>query len=493
MIEILKTIFFRFTRLRSLRARLFVIIFLVGFVPSVIMRYAILESYEDRAVDVRSSDVQNQLKIIANHLIASNYLKDNSSAVINAELEQLSNLYDGRVLIINSALQVVKDTYTIGEGRIIISEEVIKCLKGTSVANYDSDNRYIEMTTPIVELVSENNATPEMPAGTQITHGVMLTSVSTESISATMEILSQKSFIVEVLLLFFLFALALISANLLVIPFGRVTKAISQVKEGFTDEPITVADYLETEHILDAFNQLLYRMKVLDDSRNDFVSNVSHELKTPITSIKVLAESLLNQNDAPAELYREFMLDIAAEIEREDKIINDLLSLVKMDKTAAKMDVTVVDINALTEIILKRLRPIARKRDVELVLESKREVLAEVDEVKLSLILSNLIENAIKYNKEQGTVTVTVDADYQFFSVEVSDLGTGIPEEALEQIYERFYRVDKSHSREIGGTGLGLSIAKNAVLLHKGTIKAISVEGEGTTFTVRIPLNYRAK
>ncbi len=130
---------------------------------------------------------------------------------------------------------------------------------------------------------------------------------------------------------------------------------------------------------------------------------------------------------------------------------------------------------------------------MELVLESKREVLAEVDEVKLSLILSNLIENAIKYNKEQGTVTVIVNADYQFFTIEVSDLGTGIPEEALEQIYERFYRVDKSHSREIGGTGLGLSIAKNAVLLHKGTIKAISVEGEGTTFTVRIPLNYRAK
>ncbi len=493
MKEIIKNIFFRFTRLRSLRARLFVIIFLVGFVPGVIMRYAILESYENRAVDLRSSDVQNQLKIIANHLIASNYLKDNSSAVINAELEQLSNLYDGRVLIINSALQVVKDTYTVGEGRIIISEEVIKCLKGTSVANYDSVNRYIEMTTPIVEIVSANNAKPELPEGTQIMHGVMLTSVSTESISATMEILSQQSFIVEVLLLFFLFALALISANLLVIPFGRVTKAISQVKEGFTDEPITVTDYLETEHILDAFNQLLYRMKVLDDSRNDFVSNVSHELKTPITSIKVLAESLLNQNDAPAELYREFMVDIAAEIEREDKIINDLLSLVKMDKTAARMDITVVDINALTEIILKRLRPIARKRDVELVLESKREVLAEVDEVKLSLILSNLIENAIKYNKEQGTVTVIVNADYQFFTIEVSDLGTGIPEEALEQIYERFYRVDKSHSREIGGTGLGLSIAKNAVLLHKGTIKAISVEGEGTTFTVRIPLNYRAK
>lgn len=111
----------------------------------------------------------------------------------------------------------------------------------------------------------------------------------------------------------------------------------------------------------------------------------------------------------------------------------------------------------------------------------------------MSLILTNLIENAIKYNKEQGTITVTVNADHQFFTVEVSDRGIGIPAEALEQIFERFYRVEKSHSREIGGTGLGLSITKNAVLLHKGTIRVTSVDGEGSTFIVKIPLNFIAK
>ena len=119
---------------------------------------------------------------------------------------------------------------------------------------------------------------------------------------------------------------------------------------------------------------------------------------------------------------------------------------------------------------------------------SKREVIAEVDEVKMSLILTNLVENAIKYNIEQGTVEVTLDADHQFFTIQVSDTGIGIPEECMEQIYERFYRVDKSHSREIGGTGLGLAITRNAVLLHRGSIKAESREGEGTTFTVKIPL-----
>ena len=144
--------------------------------------------------------------------------------------------------------------------------------------------------------------------------------------------------------------------------------------------------------------------------------------------------------------------------------------------------------NNLAEIILKRLRPIARKNDIELNLVSAREVLAEVDEVKMSLILTNLVENAIKYNKEHGEVTVTLDADHQFFTVEVADTGIGIPEDAMLQIYERFYRVDKSHSREIGGTGLGLAITKSAIRLHRGTIRAESKLGEGTRFLVKMPL-----
>ena len=142
----------------------------------------------------------------------------------------------------------------------------------------------------------------------------------------------------------------------------------------------------------------------------------------------------------------------------------------------------------MTELILKRLRPLARKKDVEVVFESIRPVVAEVDEVKMTLIMTNLVENAIKYNKDHGWVKVVLDADHQFFSFEVSDSGLGIPEDSLAHIYERFYRVDKSHSREIGGTGLGLAITKNAVLMHRGSITVTSVEGEGSCFTVKIPL-----
>ena len=159
-----------------------------------------------------------------------------------------------------------------------------------------------------------------------------------------------------------------------------------------------------------------------------------------------------------------------------------------MDKPATELNISVVDINVLAETILKRIRPIARKKNVEVTLISKREILAEVDEVKMSLILTNLVENAIKYNKEQGKVDVTLDADHQFFTIVVADTGIGIPEESFEQIYERFYRVDKSHSREIGGTGLGLAITRSAILRHRGSIRLESVEGEGSTFTVKIPL-----
>ena len=209
-----------------------------------------------------------------------------------------------------------------------------------------------------------------------------------------------------------------------------------------------------------------------------------------MTSVKVLADSLNQQPDVPVELYQEFMQDITQEIERENKIINDLLSLVKMDKTEAEMDISAVNINELLESTLKRLRPIARKQDVEIVFESMRPVTAEVDEIKMSQIFTNLVENAIKYNKEHGWVKVVLDADHQFFTVEVSDSGIGIGEEDYDHIFDRFYRVDKSHSREIGGTGLGLSITRSAVLLHRGSIRVSSVEGEGTCFTVKIPLSY---
>lgn len=488
----------QFFSFRSLRARIFIIILLVGIVPSILIHYGIVKNYEDRAVQYRMQNVQNQLKILANHLIIEDYLNAPSSKVINAELEMLSNLYDGRVMIITGNFNVLKDTYGLSEKKTIISEEIVRSFKGESIAKYDAKNGYIEITTPIIDTISGNDSMISaenmggIDDGKQI-KGVMLTSVSTDYITATMDILSRKAIIVETIMVTIVFALALILSSVLTKPFGRVTKAINEVQAGYSNEPISVPDLAETVHIVDAFNQLLERMKILDDSRQEFVSNVSHELKTPLTSMKVLADALLMQEGAPEELYKEFLGDIVSEIDRENQIITDLLALVKLDKKAKELSISQVDINELTELILKRLRPIARKRDIELVYESIRPVVAEVDEVKMTLIMSNLVDNAIKYNNEHGWVKVVVDADHQYFTFEVSDSGMGIPEESLTRIYERFYRVDKSHSREIGGTGLGLAITKDAVLAHRGFITVTSKEGEGTCFTVKMPLNHIAQ
>jgi len=167
-----------------------------------------------------------------------------------------------------------------------------------------------------------------------------------------------------------------------------------------------------------------------------------------------------------------------------------LLSLVKMDKSVAKLNITSTNINESVELILKRLKPIAQKKNIELVFESFRPVVAEIDEVKFSLAISNLVENAIKYNQIDGWVHVSLNADHQYFYIKVEDNGIGIPEENQDKVFERFYRVDKARSRETGGTGLGLAIVRNSILMHHGAIKLHSEENVGTTFTVRIPLNY---
>ncbi|MDO4285728.1 MAG: HAMP domain-containing sensor histidine kinase [Eubacteriales bacterium] len=497
MRERLHDILKRFRILRSLKARIFLIIFLVGIIPCLVLHYGILSNYESTAVRQRTSAVQTQLMILANHLIVYDYLNDTSSAVINAELEQLSSLYDGRVLVINDRLEVVKDTYGISEGKTIISEEVINCLKRGSkaiVSHYDRTAGYIEMITPISETASLENqdVTGTSQSETEVVRGVLLTSISSDSIMAIADALSRRIALLEIIIVLVVFSIALLLAGAFVRPFAALTKAISEVKAGYSNDPIYVPAYLETEQMGDAFNQVISRMRSLDESRQEFVSNVSHELKTPMTSMKVLADSLLSQEDVPAEMYREFLVDIDQEIDRENKIISELLTLVKMDNKALSMNITTVNINELTEIILKRVRPLAQKRDIELLLVSEREISAEIDEVKMTMVITNLIENAVKYNREHGKVTVTLDADHKDFTLMVQDTGIGIPRDSFDKIYDRFYRVDKSRSREVGGTGLGLAITKSAVLMHRGTIRVDSREGEGTTFTVSIPLIYVA-
>lgn len=463
---------------KSFQFRIFIIFCVVGMLPIMLVKFGILRSYENQSIIQRGKLVQSQCVIIAEQLSNSQYMAGTESQIVDNELIQLATLYNGRVVIVNRQLQVIKDTYGLDEKKYIVSEELIKSFKGQDTLHYDKDGEFIEMTVPV-----KNMETRELI-------GVMIVSTPTQDIKETRDMLSDEVFILQIGMALVIFAIAFYTSKILVRPFGKVTKSLEEVSGGFVEEDISLLDYTETQKLAEAYNKMLARMKALDDSRQEFVSNVSHELKTPITSMKVLADSLLMQEEVPNELYKEFMTDIAEEIDRENKIINDLLALVKLDKKASDLNIQSMNINELLELILKRLRPIAAKKEVELVLETFRPVTAEVDETKLTLALSNLVENAIKYNKDGGWVHVSINIDHKYFYVKVEDSGMGIPEEDQEHIFERFYRVDKSHSREIGGTGLGLAITRNAILMHRGAIKVYSKEGEGTTFTVRIPLNY---
>lgn len=465
---------------KSLRFRILIILIILGIVPSVIVTYMMLHNYQDRAVSMLTETVQDQSEILCNLIIKENYLNDTGSQTVNTKLEMFADLYNGRVLLADRDFKIVGDTFHTEEGKTLLSSLAVRCFKGEKASNFDLKSKVLEVAVPV-----------QSPDVQQI-QGVMLMTISTIEIGDMTAELEQKGMMLLGIIVVLSIFLSWLLSTILVKPLARVTKAIEDLTDGMQDDAISVPDYTETELITDAFNKMVNRMKILDESRQEFVSNVSHELKTPLTSMKVLADSLVGQQGVPEELYQEFMGDITAEIDRENKIITDLLSLVKMDKKAADLNITHMDINQLLEDILKRLRPIADKRNIDLILDCFRPVEADVDEVKFTLAISNLVENGIKYNVDDGWVRVSLDADHKYFYVTVADSGMGIPEDSIERIFERFYRVDKSHSKEIGGTGLGLAITRSAIAMHHGAIKVFSKEGEGTTFSVRIPLSYIA-
>ena len=205
---------------------------------------------------------------------------------------------------------------------------------------------------------------------------------------------------------------------------------------------------------------------------------------------KILKSSTVFLRDADGNVNGVFSInyDITMMKAMEDQ----LRAFTETETSGAEPETITHNVNDLLEATLKRLRPIAQQKNVELVLESFRPVLAELDKTKFTLAISNLVENAIKYNNQDGWVKVSLNADHKFFYVKVADNGIGIPEEAQEHVFERFYRVDKARSRAAGGTGLGLAITRSIVYSHHGAIKLYSRENEGTTFTVRIPLIYIA-
>ena len=467
-------------KILSLKVSIFLIFLCIFFITYYSLDRIIIYGFLRNSMDETVTQVKGQSNILASDILAMDFFKNPDSDAADVEIQQMAYAYSARILIINSDYIIVKDNYIFDEGKTIITEDVINAFKGKSHSHINYKSSSAVITTPIIDDTGKIS-------------GVIKVSLSGYATIQTINYMKRISIAVMIALLLVFSGILVFVIYKLTSPAKDMKEAILSLSDGDKNARIKKQTIKEYKDIGDAVNVLLDRIESIDGSRDEFVSNVSHELKTPMTSMKVLADSLLATENAPIEMYKDFMQDIAEEIDRENEIIGDLLNLVRTDGERAVLNIETVDVNELMEVVLKRLKPIALKNNIEIIFESMRPVTASIDRVKFIIVLTNIIENAIKYNHPEGWVKITLNADHKFFYVDVSDSGIGIPEECKDQVFERFYRVDKARSRETGGTGLGLAITKNIVLLHKGTIKFYSKENEGTTFNIRIPLNYGGK
>ena len=453
--------------------KLFVAIVIIVICSTAIGIYALIsqkicyKQYKENMIE----DVYKHTELIENHL--SNDEED--MIKLGSDVELLALVYGGRILVVDKDYKIQNDSYGLCNGNYIVSKNIIEAMNGSDEEIINEKNDYIQYIRKLDD--SEGND-----------YGLIIVHISRDKINSMDETISVKLINVFLILIILCVVIACFISSFSVRDLRYMNNQMDIAQNGHLDEPIKEKGFLEFRGLIRNYNETIKKLSDIDNTRQEFVSNVSHELKTPITSMKVLADSLVQNEDADLKMYKDFMSDIVDEIDRESKIITDLLTLVKMDKKSSTMNIEEININQLLEVILKRVSPIANQRNIEITYESYREVLAEVDEVKLSLALSNIIENAVKYNVDNGWVKVTLNADHRFFYVKVADSGVGIPDDCKTHVFERFYRVDKARSRDTGGTGLGLAITKNVISMHNGTIKLYSESGEGTTFTIKIPI-----
>ena len=276
---------------------------------------------------------------------------------------------------------------------------------------------------------------------------------------------------------------------------GVVTKPVAELSAGI--ERMSKGDYQHRVHVpgrgemaqlAAAFNQMSEQVHNLDEARNQFVSNASHELKTPLATIKILVESMIYQEDMDPHLRQEFLTDINKEIDRLSSVVGDLLTLVHIDSHKLRLRREMMVFSETVRDTVKRLTPLAKKRKQEIITKISDGCEMFADPGKLSQVCYNIIENAIKYTPDGGTITVTLKRTGRDAVLEIADTGVGIPQEDIQHVFDRFYRVDKARSRDTGGTGLGLSIVQQIVRLHAGSITVESQRGKGTTFIVQLPV-----
>lgn len=465
---------FRFSQLFVIFAAITIVIaIMVG-----ILELIITKTVSSRIEKDMLNSVKKQTVILSDMLMPDGVLYDaDSISQVAGNVQVLANSVSARIMVVNTSYQILLDTYGIKDGEFIVDTDVHSVITGLEEQAVKTGDGYVTYITPLYN--ADSNIS-----------GLVIISMASNTESSVASYLKDQGVVLFTIFVIVGGIIAFAIAFLSVYDIKKLKKQLTNMKDGHMDQIQLDRVFTEVHDLVDGLNQISAKVTQLEESRQEFVSNVSHELKTPITSMKVLSESLLMQENIPAEMYREFMNDIVQEIDREAQIINDLLTLVKTDKGSDSLTIENTNINDLMEVILKRLKPLAEKRNIEIIFESFREVTADIDKVKFTLAISNLIENGIKYNVDGGWIRVSLNADHKNCYIKVADSGVGIPDDCVGHIFERFYRVDKARSRDTGGTGLGLAITRNIILMHKGTVNVYSEPGKGTTFTVRTPMNF---
>lgn len=281
-------------------------------------------------------------------------------------------------------------------------------------------------------------------------------------------------------------ALSFILSGFVTRPIVELTNAIRKMGRQGSGVRVKVRGRDEVAELGRAFNRMSEQIEAHDRVRDEFVSDASHELKTPLATMKLLSESILyEENPDPAEM-REFFEDVNHEVDRMSNVITDLLRLVQFDEAEPTIHREPIKLNELVDRVAARLRPMAEAKGIALNCNGTDTIVLG-EQTKLEQAVVNLIENAIKYT-DAGKIDVFVKHTADEALVIVKDTGIGIPEDAIPHLFERFYRVDKARSRGTGGTGLGLAIVERIITLHGGFISVESEPNKGSVFTVHLPL-----
>ena len=387
----------------------------------------------------------------------------------------------GRILLLSPDGKVQLDTFSLLEGSRVVLPEIDRVLTGSQSHAFG------------VYPAGEDSEEYAAVCAARMTFdersvGVLLLSTPVTELRQAIVTMEQRLLTVFTAVAGAAIVAALIFSFTLTRPVKALTSTIRRMGKGDLSARAHIRTSGELKELADSYNTMAEKIENFDRSRSQFVSNASHELKTPLTAMKLLLECLIEQPGMPDEMRMEFMQDMNHEIDRLSGIITDLLTLTQMDSRDDALHLSEIDLSALTEETLHTLSPVADKAGLSIVSAIAPGVRLNGDATKLASVIYNLTDNAIKYTPEGGEVRVSLSGRGKTVTLTVTDNGIGIPPEEQAHIFDRFYRVDKARSRATGGTGLGLSIVRQMVQLHGGQITLASEPGRGSTFTVTLPV-----